>query len=358
MKKLTRFIALMLLSILVLSGCTVQTEPVQTEPVQTEAVDTENKVVNIYTDRHYDSDDSLYAKFTEETGITVNVVKGKSDELIERLKTEAGDTEADLIILADVARLQRSKQLDLIQPFESESIKTNVPERYRDNDNYWTALTKRARVLVYSKDRVDPSELSSYQALADSKWKGRLLTRTSDNVYNQSLVSSFVQLYGLEATEGMIKGFVENFARDPKGNDRDQAKAIVAGEGDVAIMNTYYIGLMLNSTDPEEVKVAESVGVFFPNQDLDGTHVNISGAGVTKYSKNKDNAIRLIEFLTSENAQSAYSQANYEYPVNPNVEPSDLLKSWGDFIEQPINLSDIGNDIESILKIMIQNGWM
>lgn len=348
MKNLIKVIILTMTAVFVLAGCSPTTDSGKIE----------SNIVNIYTDRHYDSDDALYAQFTKETGITVNVVKGKSDELIERLKNEAGDTEADAIVLADVARLQRSKELDLLQPIDSDIINGNVPERYREKDGYWTALTKRARVLVYSKERVDVNELSSYQALTDSKWKGRVLTRTSDNVYNQSLVSSFIQLYGLESTEKWIVDLVKNFAREPKGNDRDQAKAIVAGEGDVAIMNTYYIGLMLNSTDPEEVKVAESVGIFFPNQNEDGTHINISGAALTANGKNKDNAIKLIEFLTSEFAQSAYSEANSEYPINPNVEPSELLKSWGEFKEQPIKLSDIGNDIDSILKIMIQNGWM
>lgn len=348
MKNLIKGTLLIITAVFFLTGCSIKPESKKIE----------NNIVNIYTDRHYDSDDALYAQFTKDTGITVNVVKGKSDELIERLKNEAGDTEADVIILADVARLQRSKELELLQPIDSVIVNENVPERYREKDGFWIALTKRARVLVYAKDRVDASELSTYQALTDPKWKGRVLTRTSDNVYNQSLVSSFIQLYGLESTENWISGLVDNFAREPKGNDRDQAKAIVAGEGDVAIMNTYYIGLMLNSTDPEEVKVAESVGIFFPNQDEDGTHINISGAGLTANAKNKENAVSLIEFLTSESAQSAYSEANSEYPVNPNVEPSNLLKSWGDFKEQPINLSDIGKDIESILKIMIQNGWM
>lgn len=347
------FILLILLIIasIIVTGCSVTNN-------QTSENKLEDKVVNIYTDRHYDSDDALYALFKDETGITVNVVKGKSDELLERLKNEGADTDADLIILADVARLQRSKELGLLQTVDSDIIEQNVPERFREIEGYWTALTKRARVIVYSKDRVNPSDLTTYQALTESNFTNRVLSRSSENVYNQSLVSSFVQLYGVEATENWIKGLVANFSRTPKGNDRDQAKSIVAGEGDVALMNTYYIGLMLNSSDPEEVKVAESVGIFFPNQDEEGTHINISGAGLTAYAKNKDNAIQLVEFLTSEIAQRAYSEANYEYPVNPSVEPSELLKSWGSFKEQQINLSDIGNNIEDIIKIMIQNGWM
>lgn len=351
MKNVLTLIVLLIITSIIVTGCSTTSNQIAETP-------SENQTVNIYTDRHYDSDDALYALFTEDTGITVNVVKGKSDELIERLKNEGTDTEADLIILADVARLQRSKELGLLQVIDSQIIEKNIPERFREADGFWTALTKRARVIVYSKERVNPSDLSTYQDLTDSKWFGRVLSRSSENVYNQSLVSSFVQIYGEEATEAWITGLVNNFARAPKGNDRDQAKSIVAGEGDVAIMNTYYLGLMLNSSDPEEVKVAESVGIFFPNQSDDGTHINISGAAITAQAKNKENAVQLVEFLTSDKAQSAYSEANYEYPVNPNVEPSALLKSWGSFKEQQINLSDIGNNIENILKIMIQNGWM
>lgn len=350
MRKIWMLFLTLILAVALVTGCTAEETVTETEMV-------ENEIVNIYTDRHYDSDDALYELFTEETGIKVNVVKGNSDELIERLKNEGEDTEADLIVLADVGRLQRSKDLDLLQSANSTIIDENVPENLRDDENHWVSLTKRARVLVYSKDRVDSSELSSYQALADEKWNGKILVRTSDNIYNQSLVSSFIELYGQEATEEWISGLVANFAREPKGNDRDQAKAIAAGEGDIAIMNTYYLGLMLNSSDPEEVKVAESVGIFFPNQDVDGTHVNVSGAGVVKYADHVDNAIKLIEFLTSETAQKSYSEANYEYPVNPMVEPSELLKSWGTFKEQPIKMSSIGKNIEDVLKIMIQNGW-
>lgn len=350
MNKFWILLMAIILTVGLISGCAA----VVTE---TDVVAVEDKTVNIYTDRHYDSDDALYTLFTEETGIEVNVVKGKSDELIERLKNEGEDTEADIIVLADVGRLQRAKDMSLLQSANSAIINENVPESLRDVENHWVALTKRARVLVYSKDRVDPIELSSYQALTDLKWKGKVLTRTSDHIYNQSLVSSFVELYGQEATEEWIGGLVANFAREPKGNDRDQAKAIVAGEGDIAIMNTYYLGLLLNSSDSEEVKVAESVGVFFPNQDVDGTHVNISGAGLVKFANRADNAVKLIEFLTSETAQQAYSAANHEYPVNPNVEPSELLKSWGSFKAQPIEMSAIGKNIEDALKIMIQNGW-
>lgn len=315
------------------------------------------QVVNLYTDRHYDSDDALYAKFTEETGIKVNVVKGKSDELIERLKTEGNATEADLFITADAGRLHRAKVFNLLQPIENTILTSNVPENLRDPDHFWFGLTKRARVIVYAKDRVASEDLSSYKDLTNEKWKGRILVRPGDNIYNLSLLSSLIALESEIFAREWAAGIVANLARDPQGGDRDQAKAVIAGEGDIAIMNTYYLGQMLNSSDPEEVKVAQQLGVFFPDQEGLGTHINISGAGVVKSAKNKDNAIKLLEYLTAIEAQKAYAEGNYEYPVNISVEPSELLKSWGSFKEQSLNLSQLGEHSELALKIMTEVGW-
>ena len=202
-----------------------------------------------------------------------------------------------------------------------------------------------------------PAELSTYEALTEPEWKGKVLVRTSDNMYNMSLLASFIELNGSEAAKEWAAGIVENMAREPKGSDRDQAKDAVAGIGDVAIMNTYYIGRMLHSEDPEEVKVAESVGIFFPNQETNGTHVNISGIGLTKHAKNKENAIKFMEFLSSEQAQERFAEANFEYPANPNVEPAELLKSWGEFKEQGINLSVLGKNQQEAIKIYNEVGW-
>jgi len=337
------YILLILLTVF-LTGCTVG---------QTQG----DQVVNIFTDRHYQVDETLYNKFEDETGIKVNFVKASADELIQRLQTEGSSTEADLLYVADAGRLYRAKEADLLQPVESETIESIVPDNLKDNDNEWFAVTVRARVIVYSKDRVDVSDLSTYEDLATDKWKDRVLIRTSTNTYNQSLLASFIEINGEEATKDWAQGFVDNFARDPKGNDRDQAKAIVGGTGDVAIMNTYYIGLMFNSSDPEEVSVAEQVGVFFPNQETTGTHINISGVGITKHSKNKENTIKLIEFLLSESSQNLYTSMNYEYPVNQNVDPSELLLSWGTFIPQSINLSALGSNYQKSMEIANQVGW-
>lgn len=315
------------------------------------------KVVNVYSDRHYDTDKKLYELFTKETGIKVNIVEGKSDELIERLEREGKDTQADALITADVGRLYRAKNKQLLQAASSNVLEKNIPENLRDKDKEWYGLTVRARVLVYPKDRINPSQLSTYEDLTNPKWRGKILTRPSSSIYDQSLLASFIDINGEEKAKEWAKGIVENMAREPKGNDRDQAKAAVAGEGDIAIMNTYYVGKMLKSSDPEEVKVAEKIGVFFPNQSTNGTHINISGVGVTRNAKNKENAIKLIEFLSDVKAQSEFAEANFEYPVNKNVQPSELLKSWGEFKTQDINLSKLGEFNQKAVEILNEVGW-
>ena len=263
----------------------------------------------------------------------------------------------DLFLTADVGRLYRAKEEGLLQAVSSDTLSTQVPANFRDIDDMWVGLTKRARVLVYNKAKVKPEELSTYEALTEDTWKGRVLVRSSESVYNQSLLASFIEIMGEGKAKEWAQGIVNNFAQNPEGGDRDQAKAIAAGIGDVAIMNTYYFGQMLNSQDTEEVKVAENLGVFFPNQETTGTHVNISGAGVVNGSKNADNALKLLEFLTGEEAQGQFASANYEFPVNKNVEPNELLKSWGDFKEQDIPLTTLGENNAKAIIIFNEVGW-
>lgn len=346
--------SLTVVTALFLGGCA----PAQSQPGPAAAETSETaQIVNLYTDRHYDSDDVLYQSFTEETGIQVNVVKGKSDELIERLKTEGTDTEADLFITADVGRLYRAESADLLQPVESNLLENNVPENLRDPEGHWYGLTKRARVIVYAKDRVNPDELSTYEALTDSKWQGRILVRGADSIYNQTLLASLIETMGEADAKAWAEGIVQNLAREPKGGDRDQAKAIASGEGDIAIMNTYYLGLMLNGADPEEKKVVEGLGVFFPDQEGNGTHINVSGGGVVNGAKNKDNAIKLLEFLASEKAQTSYAQANYEYPVLSGVPAADFLNSLGTFKEQNLDLSRLGELNAQAVRLLAEAGW-
>lgn len=317
----------------------------------------ENQEVNIYTARHYEADNEVYKKFTEETGIKVNVVKGEAEELIERLKREGESTQADLFITVDGGVLANAKNNDILQPVSSDIVNKNVPENLRDKENQWIGMATRARVIVYSKNRVNPDELSTYEALTDEKWKGKVLARSSTSLYNQSLLASFIELNGEEKAEAWAQGIVNNFARQPDGGDRDQAKAIAAGTGDVAIMNTYYVGLLVNSADPEEAKVGESVGVFFPNQETNGTHVNISGIGLTKHSKNPENAVKLIEYMTDVEAQEYLSAHNYEYPVNPEAKKPEVLQSWGDFKMQELNFDTLGEHNHKAIEIFNKTGW-
>nr|WP_211184521.1 Fe(3+) ABC transporter substrate-binding protein [Paenibacillus lemnae] len=315
------------------------------------------KVINVYSSRSYDVDKKLFAKFTEDTGIQVKVIDGKAEELIERLKREGENTQADLFMTVDGGVLNTAKQADVLQPVVSETVDAQVPQELRDPDNQWIGLSSRARVIVYSKDRVKPEQLSTYEDLTTPAWKDKVLVRPSSNLYNQSLLASFIELEGPEKAEEWSKGLVANLARTPEGSDRDQAKAIVAGVGDVALMNTYYVGLLLNSADPEEVRVGEQVGVFFPNQGTTGTHINVSGAALTKHAKNKDNAVKLIEFLTAKEAQGMISKENYEFPVNKEAEIPELLKSWGSFKTQAIELGKLGEHNAKAVEIMNKTGW-
>ncbi|MBY0123675.1 Fe(3+) ABC transporter substrate-binding protein [Bacillus sp. S/N-304-OC-R1] len=355
-KLLKPFLASALLTV-GLAGCGASDNGSEGEKTAKEPKKAEDGVVNIYTARHYEADNEVYKRFTEETGIKVNVVKGEAEELIERLKREGESTQADLFITVDGGVLANAKNNDVLQPVHSDIIDKNVPANLRDKDDNWIGMSTRARVIVYSKDRVSPDELSTYEALTDAKWKGKVLARSSTSLYNQSLLASFIELNGEEKAEQWAQGIVNNFARQPDGGDRDQAKAIAAGTGDVAIMNTYYVGLLVNSEDPEEKKVGESIGVFFPSQETNGTHVNISGIGLTKHSKHPENATKLIEYMTGVEAQEYLSANNYEFPVNPNAKKPELLQSWGDFKMQELNFDTLGEHNHKAIEIFNKTGW-
>jgi len=336
-----------------LAGCAAGSSGNQ--PASGQAAD--SKTVNVYTARHYEADDQLFESFTKATGIKVNVVKGTAEELIERLKREGESTEADLFMTVDGGVLNTAKEAGVLQPTMTDTIDKQVPKELRDKDNAWVGLATRARVIIYAKDRVKPEQLSTYEDLTSDKWKGKVLVRSSTSLYNQSLLASFIALNGEQKALEWAQGIVKNMARPPEGADRDQAKAIAAGIGDVALVNTYYVGLLINSKDPEEVKVGKSVGVFFPNQSTTGTHINISGVGLTKYSKHKENALKLVEYLTGKEAQSKLSQLNYEYPVNPEAEPAELLKSWGAFKSQQLDFAKLGEYNKKAVELLNKAGW-
>lgn len=325
--------------------------------------------VNLYTTRHYESDDALYAKFREETGITVNVVnEKKAGALIEKIKSQGDNVQADLFITADAGNLAKAAKEGILEAVESEVLISNIPEKYRDMNNEWFGLTKRARIFLYSKERVSEEDLKglTYGSLVnDERWNRKVLVRASSNIYNQSLVASFIELMGEEKAIEWVEKLVSFMARNPEGNDRDQALAIKNGEGDIAISNSYYYGKLVNDDDPESkyLGVADVVGIYFPNDDENGVHVNISGVGLIKNAPNKENAIKLMEFLSEVEQQEEFSAANYEFPVNENAKASELVQSWLDeqniteINEQDINLSKLGEHNEKAVEIMTISNW-
>ena len=313
--------------------------------------------INIYSHRHYDSDKILFKKFTDQTGIKINVIKGSADQLIERLISEGGNSPADILFTVDAGRLHRAKVAGILQPIESKILSENIPPSMRDEDGYWFGLTVRARVLVYSKERVTPDQLSTYEDLANRKWRGKIAVRSSSNIYNQSLMASIIASNGSRKALSWAKSIRKNMARAPRGSDRDQARAVAAGLADVAIMNTYYLGILANSPDAQDREVFKKVSVFFPNQNDRGTHINISGAGITKSSKNKKDAIKFLEFLSGSDSQKTFGSVNYEYPIKIEANQSELLNSWGPFKYDKLNLSVLGANNAEAVKLFDKAGW-
>lgn len=342
-------ISLFVVSVFVLISCG--------ENKKQEVSTNESKEITIYTHRHYDSDKTIFANFEKETGIKVNVVKANADELLQKLEAEGKQSPADVLLTIDAGRLVRAKQKDLLQAAQSEIIEKSVPENLRDGENFWFSLTKRARIIVYDKNKVNPEDLSTYEDLTNPKWNGKVLIRSSSNIYNQSLLASIIANNGQDSAKQWAAGLVQNMARVPKGNDRDQVKAILAGEGEIGIINTYYLGKLINSKDSLEVEAGNSVGVFFLNQKDRGAHINVSGIGVAKHAPNKEHAIKFIEYLVSKDVQEIFAKANYEYPVNKEASASDLLKSWGDFKEDNLPLSKLGELNKEAVIIFDEVAW-
>ena len=321
---------------------------------QQDTAQSEDQILNVYSHRHYDADKQAFERFTSETGIKINLVKAGADELISRLEMEGENSPADVLITVDAAKLNRAKAMGLLQAAEAN---TNNKEGFVDPDKNWYAMTYRARVIAYDKEDVDVSELSTYEDLANEKWANRILIRSSGSSYNQSLLSSIIHENGEEAAGEWAKGIVANMAREPKGGDRDQIKAIASGVGDIAVVNTYYVGLLLNSENPEEVKAGQAVGIYFPNQDGRGGHINISGIGVTKYAPNKANAIRFIEFITSEEIQKFYASTSFEYPVNKNVSADSTIAAWGEFKIDNLDYATKPELLDQAIKVFDEAGW-
>lgn len=299
--------------------------------------------VNIYSYRQPELIKPLLDAFTQETGIKTNVVFA-SKGLAERMKAEGENSPADLLMTVDIGRLQGAKDLGVTQPVDNDTINANIPENLRDPEGHWFGLTTRARVIYASKDRVDQDSIT-YEELADEKWKGRICTRSGQHVYSIGLFASMVAHHGEEETEQWLTAVRDNLARKPTGNDRAQVKSIYAGECDISLGNTYYMGKMqTNEKDPEQKEWAESVRILFPNSDDRGTHVNISGMVLAKHAPNHDNALKLMEFLSSGEAQEIYAAKNFEYPVLETAEASERVKGWGDLNPDPISLDVIAKN--------------
>ncbi len=313
--------------------------------------------VNIYSYRQEFLMRPFLDRFTRDTGIRVNVVYAKKG-ILQRLKQEGENTPADVVLTASFSRLQALKEAGLLQAVQSDKLTANVPAQYRDPEGHWIGLTLRSRIIAYAKDRVAMGAIQRYEDLADPKWKGKICVRTGSHSYNRALVASLIAANGEAATEKWAKGLVANFARKPQGNDRAQAKAVHEGVCDIAIMNTYYFGKMkFNKKNPEQREWAAGMKIVFPNQGDRGAHVNASGAGVVKHAKNRDNAVRLLEFLSDSHAQELYASQNYEYPVKPGVGWSDEVKSWGDFKADELALIKLFELGPAAQRLIDRAGW-
>lgn len=331
---------LCLFSVLILTGCE--------KPAQE---------VNVYSARNEELIKPLLDRFSAETGIQVNLITAKADALMERMISEGEHSPADLLITVDAGRLHRAQQAGLLSSIQDPTLNDLVPARLRDSNGDWYGLSVRARVIIYAPDRVDASNLNSYQSLTDEQWQGRICIRSSGNIYNQSLAAGMIAHDGAEATESWARGIVANMARDPVGGDRDQIRAVAAGECDVAVINTYYLGMMLTGDDEEQRQIAEQVAVFWPNQASTGTHINVSGAGIPVHAPNRDAALQLLTFLLNNESQQWYAETNLEYPVRGDIPVSSTLSAWGDFTQDELPLVKLGELNAEAVRVMDRAGW-
>ncbi|MEL6359630.1 MAG: extracellular solute-binding protein [Pseudomonadota bacterium] len=317
-----------------------------------------NGQVNVYSGRHYESDSALFRQFTEETGIKVNLIEARGDALIERLAREGEASPADIFMTADAGVLWRAEQKDLFQPIEEESILTRVPEQFQHPEGLWVGVSKRARIIIYNKAAGLPEGLTDYLGLASPDLGEKICVRSSSNVYNQSLLASLIANHGEQAARDWAAGVVANFARRPSGNDTAQIEAVAAGDCDLGIVNSYYVARYVGSDDAKNKMIAGKIGVLFPAQETTGTHVNISGLGVTRHAPNKAEALALIEFLLRENSQSAFARGNNEYPVVTSVEATGPIAKLGAFVEDDLSVAELGENQPLAVAIFEDAGWL
>ncbi|MCK0127687.1 Fe(3+) ABC transporter substrate-binding protein [Erythrobacter sp. F6033] len=312
--------------------------------------------VNLYSSRHYDTDLALYEDFTEQTGVKVNLIEADADALIERIQSEAEFTQADLLITVDAGRLWRAEEAGVLAPVTSEVLAERLPAYLRHPDGLWFGLSTRARVIIYNKSAGEPAGLTSYADLADPAYRGDICIRSSSNIYNISLLSSIIANSGADAAEAWAKGVVANFARDPQGNDTAQIESVAAGECRIAVVNTYYLARFAGG-DEEQKALFDKLGVIFPDQDGNGTHINVSGAGLVKGAPNEANAIAFLEYLTSESAQRYFADGNNEYPAVEGLEANSAVESLGSFKPDTLNAAQIGSNQAQAVQIFDRAGW-
>ena len=318
----------------------------------------EDKVLNLYSARHYQTDEALYAGFTRQTGIKINRIEGGDDPLFERIRNEGANSPADIFITVDMGRLWRAEQAGIFAPVKSKILESRIPAIYRDPDGRWFGFSARSRVIAYNKDSVKPGDIRNYEDLADPKWKGKVCVRSSGHPYMLSLTASMVSHLGEAKAEQWVKGLKDNLARDPKGGDTDQIKAVAAGECELALANTYYLVRLLRSAKPGDRKMMEKVGVIWPNQDNRGAHMNISGGGMLKHAPNKAASIKFLEYLASDEAQAYFADGNNEWPVVATVKVRNpQLESLGKFKADQLHVSELGRNQPVALRISDRAGY-
>ena len=318
----------------------------------------EDQVVNLYTARHYQTDEALYADFTRQTGIKINRIEGGEDPLFERIKNEGANSPADVFITVDIGRLWRAEQAGIFSPVKSKTLESRIPAAYRDPGGRWFGFSARSRVIAYNKDAVKPADIRNYEDLAEPRWKGKICVRSSSHPYMLSLTASMVSHLGEAKAAQWVKGMKDNLARDPRGGDTDQIKAVAAGECDLALANTYYLVRLLRSAKAEDRKIMEKIGVIWPNQDNRGAHMNISGGGMLKHAPHKPAAVKFLEYLASDAAQAYFADGNNEWPVVATVKVKNPeLQSLGKFKADPLHVSELGRNQPTALRISDRAGY-
>ncbi len=312
--------------------------------------------LNLYSSRHYDTDERLYSDFTDATGITINRIEGKADELIARMEAEGANSPADILLTVDTSRLERAKNAGVLQSIDSAILEERIPANLQDSDNQWFGFSQRARIIFYDKADVQDPPMD-YVSLADPKYKGQVCHRSSSNVYSQTLLSAIIENHGEEAAKSWAQGVVDNFAREPEGGDTDQLRGLVSGECDVSISNTYYFARALRKDVSGLSSDIDKIGVVFPAQDAEGAHMNLSGGGVAAHAPNKENAIKFLEYLASDQAQQYFSAGNDEFPAVPSVPVSESVAKLGSYKADDVSLSDVAKNVPAAQKIFNEVGW-